>query len=104
MSDVRIPVKAWLKAPTYRALANYAHAHDIADVGTLLEQIAESSVHPRRQKTRRTWVRMTPERLEQLVRLHAAGFSASAIALELGVSPASVSAHSKRLGLSWDRS
>lgn len=100
MTEYRVPVKSWLKATTYRTLSDYAKAHDIPDVGTLLEQLAERSVTPR-PTTRRTWIRMTPERLDELVKLHGEGMTTIAIAARIGVSPASVYNHGRRLGLEW---
>ncbi len=47
MSEDRIvPVKAWLRPSTYRALLEQAHRRGLADVGELLGRVAEQLVTP----------------------------------------------------------
>lgn len=93
MSDIRIPIKTWLRAPTYRRLAAIARAYNVPDVGTLLERLAERAVSAPAEPTRRRWVRVTPELRERMLQLHAAGMKPAAIAEALGVSVSSVKNH-----------
>lgn len=46
MSDIRVPIKTWLRGPTYRRLSAIARAYNFADVGSLLEHLAERAVAP----------------------------------------------------------
>jgi DNA-binding NarL/FixJ family response regulator len=92
MSDVRVPVKTWLRAPTYQKLDRVAKQRGLADVGSLLEQMVEQAVTPKpRDPSKRAWNRMTPARVERLQELRRLGWKQSAIAKDLGVSDATVS-------------
>ncbi len=92
-----VPVKTWLPASTYRAWARKARELD-TDVGTLLAQKASASVKrpstpPPAEPQRRTWVRMTEERMDYARQLAELGYSQREIAKTIGVSYSSMSNH-----------
>jgi DNA invertase Pin-like site-specific DNA recombinase len=93
MSDVRVPVKAWLRGPTYRKLDKVAKQRGFADVGSLLEQLAERALTPQRVKPKRVRTLMTDERIARMKQLKAENWKQHAIAKELGVSDATVSVY-----------
>jgi hypothetical protein len=91
--EYRVPVKSWLRAPTYRQLEAIAKKRGFPDVGSLLEQLAEKALGGKRRSTtstgadRKAWTRMTPERIARLEQLHRQGLhSVKEIGVELGVS------------------
>jgi hypothetical protein len=93
MTEIRVPVKAWLRGTTYRALTEVAKQQGAADVGALLEAMAERALIPKPSSERNTrrWKRVTPDMVDRMRELHAAGWFQRHIARELGVSDASVS-------------
>lgn len=95
MSDVRIPIKTWLRAATYRRLSAIARAYNVPDVGTLLERLAERAVSAPAPATRRAYVRVTPELRARIRQLQADGLTRAQIAAELGLSVSSVKNHTR---------
>lgn len=93
MSDIRVPIKTWLRGPTYRRLSAIARAYNFKDVGSLLEHLAERAIAPTPTPTRRTYVRVTPELLARIHQLHSTGSTNADIATELGMSVSSVKNH-----------
>ena len=103
----KVPVKAYISGPTYRALDKYARDHKLLGVGEVLELLAtratqpkpSKQLRPREPKQRKPYVRMTPERLNQLVVMHEVGKTPREISAALGCSTANVVIHLKRLHL-----
>lgn len=92
-----VPVKVWLPASAYRAWERTARQHG-KDVGGLLAEQAAKSVRrpstpPQPAEHRRTWVRMTDERLGYARRLAELGYSQAEIATTVGVSRSTVANH-----------
>jgi len=95
--EVRVLVKLWLRGDVYRRLMTVAAARGL-EVGELLEAQATRSVTPPQPHAKR-WQRMTPERLNEAIRLLSEGKRQGEIADAIGVSQASVSRHLANLGL-----
>ncbi|WP_091232564.1 hypothetical protein [Microbacterium sp. 3J1] len=78
MTEERIvPVKAWLRPTTYRALLQQAHRRGLADVGDLLGRVAEQIVAPPALQKRPRASKYTPAELEQRRTARRAAFAAN---------------------------
>jgi hypothetical protein len=84
MSDFRVPVKSWLRGPTYRALVDQAHARGLEDVGSLLSQLADEVAKGATLKAHRKWSRLTDDKKRDIDNLAAQGVSQAKIAHLVG--------------------
>jgi hypothetical protein len=91
MTDVRVPIKTWLKGPTYLAWERRARAENTT-VGVLLADFADRALKPR-TRPKRGYVRVTDEMRDRIAELHSQGAALPAIAREVGCSLASVYNH-----------
>lgn len=92
--DIRVPIKAWLRGPTFRRLEHIA-AKRRATIGDLLAELADRAVEPVEptKERARAYVHITTEMRDQIAALDAVGLGASAIARAVGCSVASVYNH-----------
>jgi DNA invertase Pin-like site-specific DNA recombinase len=88
--DVRVPVKAWLRGPTFLSLERAA-AERRTTVGDLLSVLADRAIEKR--PAGRVYVRVTDEMRSAIAELHAQGLGTTAIARRVGCSVASVYNH-----------
>lgn len=89
--DIRVPIKTWLRGPTFRRLEHIA-AKRRATIGDLLAELADRAVEPSKKRPR-VYVHITPEMRDQIAALAAEGLGTSAIARAVGCSVASVYNH-----------
>lgn len=97
MTENTITIKVSIPASVYRAWERPAREQG-TDVGGLIaakaiESVKRPSTPPREPERRRTWVRMTDERLGYARQLAELGYSQVEIAVTIGVSRSTVANH-----------
>jgi len=98
-NEFRVPIRSFIRADTYRELNTFAQEHKVT-VGEVLAGLADRAIaKPEPKAARKHVVRMTPERLNRLVKMRAEGCTWAAIADDIGISLASAHNHGKKLGL-----
>jgi DNA-directed RNA polymerase specialized sigma24 family protein len=87
--DIRVPVRVELRGHAWRVLEKAANERHTT-VGQLLAALADKATGWRVPVERKTYVRMTPDRIKRMRELDAQGFSQAQIGAELDVSARTV--------------
>lgn len=89
--DVRVPIKAWLRGPTFRVLVKLAE-HRRQTVGEVLVMLADEAAKQLGGETprRRPRSTITPDQLNDIIKLWKAGLSTYQIASTTGIPQSTV--------------